>query len=98
MGAFLDNMYNNAANMNRDNIVNLLDVNPVARFLDVGCDDGAWTMKCANKVTISDVHGVDVVEERLEIARGRKVDARLGDIIEGLPYEDNFLMRLCPIR
>lgn len=89
MGKFLDKMYNKAANMNRDNIADLLDVNPRAKFLDIGCDDGVWTMKCADRVTTKDVHGVDVVEERLEMARKLNVDARKADILDGLPYEEN---------
>jgi len=88
VGKFLDGMWQKASSLNRDNILDLLEINKEAAFLDVGCDDGAWTRRCGDKIQTQKLFGVDVVTERLQIARDRGVDARNADIIQGLPFED----------
>lgn len=83
-------MYMNAANLNRHNIVDLLDADGVAKILDVGCDDGYWSMQYSPKIRSPHMYGVDVVDERLAQAKAVGVDSGNPDIIESLPYEDNF--------
>ena len=90
MGKFLDSMWQQASTLNRDNILALLEVNKEAVFLDVGCDDGAWSGCCADRIQTKKRFGVDVVEERLLLARERGIDAQQADIIEGLPFEDEY--------
>ena len=87
---FLESMYINASDLNRQNILDLLDKDATATLLDVGCDDGYWSLKDAESVGTTKVFGVDVVEERLAIANDKGVDAVKADITEGLPYEDNY--------
>lgn len=72
----------------------LLDVLPPSnsstRLLDVGCDDGAWTDAVRRRLAIPahQVHGLEIVPERAELARRRGFDVRAGDLDERWPFED----------
>lgn len=55
------------------------------RLLDLGCDDGDWTMKLASVTPREGVHGVEVVEERAVVARSRGVEVVVADLAHVLP-------------
>ena len=59
-------------------------------LLDVGCDDGAWTDEVRARLRIppDQVHGLEIVPERAELARARGVDVKGGDLDEPWPFED----------
>jgi SAM-dependent methyltransferase len=66
-------MYNAAIRLNARNITRLLEPNPGATLVDLGCDTGDMTMALANAVGTHDIHGVEVVKERLQQARDRGI-------------------------
>lgn len=70
------------------NIVELLEFAPGSRMLDVGCDDGERTMVFATATGSDEVHGVEIVPERAELAESRGIDVIPADLNEPLPYED----------
>ncbi len=85
---FLTRMYDNASELNRSNILDLVRRAGGQVFLDLGCDDGVWTQKMARGMSASEVHGVEVVEEaaRKAAANGvRVVRADLGQPLSELP-------------
>ena len=43
-------LWKDAYTINKQNILNLADKNPNAKILDLGCDDGVWTMQLAEKI------------------------------------------------
>jgi SAM-dependent methyltransferase len=57
-------------------------------LLDVGCDDGAWTMEIAAAAGATTVAGIEVTGAR-EAARARGVDARRADLEEPWPFDDS---------
>ncbi len=59
---------------------------PRARLLDVGCDDGAFTVRLRDAARSSSVHGVELVQARADDARARGVDVAVADIEDGLPF------------
>jgi SAM-dependent methyltransferase len=61
---------------------------PGGRLLDLGCDDGSRTMLFAEAARAAHVSGVEVVAERADEARTRGIDARVSDLDERLPFED----------
>jgi 2-polyprenyl-3-methyl-5-hydroxy-6-metoxy-1,4-benzoquinol methylase len=61
---------------------------PGGRLLDLGCDDGALTMQLAQRVGASDVHGVEIRPDAVEVARERGVDAAPADLCKPLPYDE----------
>ena len=74
----------------RAKILESIRVDPSARLLDVGCDDGGWTDAIRRKLGVppSQVYGLEIVAERGELARLRGFDIRIGDLEEAWPFRD----------
>lgn len=74
----------------RVKILDSLPEDPDALLLDVGCDDGAWTEELRRRLGVlpRQVHGLELVDERAELARRRGFDVRTGDLDEPWPFED----------
>jgi 2-polyprenyl-3-methyl-5-hydroxy-6-metoxy-1,4-benzoquinol methylase len=75
--SFFTKMYENASEMNRQNLISLTRRagagSGVKKLLDLGCDDGLWTKRLADAVGAEEVHGVEVVEEPAQRARANGV-------------------------
>jgi SAM-dependent methyltransferase len=71
-------------------ILDSLDPDPSAIVLDVGCDDGAWTDKVRRRICVppKQVHGLELVGERAQLARRRGFDVRTADLEERWPFDD----------
>ena len=71
-------------------ILRSLEPNPSARLLDVGCDDGAWTDAVRRRLGVSpeQVHGLEVVDERAELARARGFHVQTFDVEGRWPLDD----------
>ena len=61
---------------------------PRERLLDLGCDDGARTMRYAAAARATSVHGVEIVEHRARLARERGVNVAAADLGARLPFDD----------
>ena len=82
-------MFQNAMDMNRSNILGMLEEDRDAKLLDLGCDEGTWTLELAKKAGTRECHGLDMVDERLEQARKKGIIVRKGDLNKKLPYKDS---------
>jgi SAM-dependent methyltransferase len=71
-------------------ILDSLPEDPDALLLDVGCDDGAWTDEVRRRLGIprQQVHGLEIVDERAELARRRGFNVQTGDLDEPWPFEN----------
>lgn len=87
---FLQNLYKNAVLLNHKNIFGLLEEKNDANFLDLGCDDGKLTIGLANKIKTENVYGVEVVNERIEMAKNEGVIVKKFDLNNKFYFEDNF--------
>lgn len=76
------------ADKNRENILKLLDFNPEAKLLDLGCDDGLWTQRLADKIGTKKVYGVEVSDDRGKEATARGVRVKKCDLNEKFTFED----------
>jgi SAM-dependent methyltransferase len=74
----------------RAKLLDSLVPDPDALLLDVGCDDGEWTDAVRKRIGIlpRQVSGLELVEERAQLARARGFDVRTGDLDEPWPFED----------
>jgi len=59
------------------------------KMLDVGCSDGSSTLRLIGNVKNIEIHGLEVVEERVEKAKENGILARVGKADESFPYEDD---------
>lgn len=76
--------------LNRSNFLHLLQEDPQARLLDLGCGTGEFTAKCAEKIGTSDVHGVEIDDENMSKAESRGVKCVRADLNQRLPIDSNY--------
>ena len=57
-------------------------------LLDVGCHQGDFTARVAERLGTRDVHGVELLPGHAAAAAARGIDAVVGDIEVGLPFAD----------
>lgn len=84
----LNRMWDSAVAANNQNILALISINPGRRLLDLGCDDGSWTLELGKRALSDDLSGIELVAERATLARRRGVDAIIADLAEALPFPD----------
>ena len=87
--SIFSNMWFRAHALNDKNIVQFLDRQEGVSIIDLGCDDGKWTAKLANKVETKDVYGVDINSDRLALAKQRGVQIIQTDLNRELPFEND---------
>ena len=75
----------------RAKILDSLGWDSSATLLDVGCDDGAWTDEVRRRIGIrrSRVYGIELVDDRAELARQRGFDVLTADLEEPWPFDDD---------
>ena len=82
-------LFEAAAAHNNENLLRLLHgAPPGAALVDLGCDDGEWTVRFGDAAGAASVHGVEIVEERAAAARERGIDVVRADLNAPLPYAD----------
>jgi SAM-dependent methyltransferase len=83
-------MFNRALALNSRNICSMLESNPTAKLLDLGCFEGAFTVKLGNCAGTKDLYGVDVEPAVLLKAKKRGIQVRQGNLNTRFPYRSNF--------
>jgi len=73
---------------NRRVILRTLEPRPGARLLDLGTNDGTFTLRVAERLRAGQVAGVELLPEHVDTARRRGIDVQRGDLDDGLPFED----------
>jgi SAM-dependent methyltransferase len=87
----MERLWASADSAYRAKLLETLPVDATARLLDVGCDDGAWTEQLRQRVTVppDQVHGLEIVPQRANLARARGFDVRTDDIEGSWPFPDD---------
>lgn len=83
-------MFFSSYKLNEKNILDFLDKNEGAKILDLGCNDGSWTLCLAQKIGSRNIYGLDIVDEKLAIASKSGVNAKKCDLNARFPFEDNY--------
>lgn len=73
---------------NRRSIFNLIEPNPAARILDLGCGDGSFALQVAECAGSKDVWGVDFLDNMCQVARKKGVNACCADLNGKFPFEN----------
>jgi len=59
------------------------------RYLDIGCNDGRFTMECARSFMAEEVNGIEIDAGLAEKARSKGVNVSILDASGRYPYPDN---------
>ena len=89
VSTWLTRVFRETEEENRRVILEMVEPRPGSTLVDLGCGDGAVTMRVAERVGAAKVVGVDFYGPWIDEARGRGVDVKVADIGEGLPFEDS---------
>jgi len=89
MKNFFINLFNDSVKMNHKNILNLLDKDSEAEFLDLGCDDGVLTKQFADKIGTSRVYGVEIIEKSIAEAQKKGIKVSSFDLNKDFDFKDN---------
>lgn len=75
LGKFFNDLYAEAAALNRRNLISLVrDAGATGgTLMDLGCDDGEWTLQLAGAIGAAEVHGVEIVPEQADKAEQKGV-------------------------
>jgi len=84
---YLARLWDQAVQIRRDNSLNLLEPDPTAILVDLGCCDGSIALECARKIGTENTQGVEIAPEFIEKAEQQGVEVRTGDLNVSLPYE-----------
>jgi SAM-dependent methyltransferase len=96
LSRWADGLYQSAAAENVRAIESLLEpADDSISLIDLGCDDGSLTVRLAARVRAGAVHGVEIVEDRAQIAEGRGVSVTRADLNSPLPLEDETFDVVC---
>jgi trans-aconitate methyltransferase len=77
--------WENAMTQNMANLLELAEGPGVAAMLDLGCDAGGRTTWLAERLGATELHGVEIVDERAELARARGIEVTNADLNGTLP-------------
>jgi 2-polyprenyl-3-methyl-5-hydroxy-6-metoxy-1,4-benzoquinol methylase len=89
VGSYLDTLFYTTLEAVRQATLEVAQPRPHGRLLDLGCDDGALTVRLAERVGAGEVHGVEIRSSAVELARARGVEVALADLCEQLPYDES---------
>lgn len=78
-----------AYQINLENILKFCSLNNKAKILDLGCDDGVWTPRVANKIETDNIHGVELIKDRAKEAEQNNIKVKISDLNEKFPYRSN---------
>ena len=82
--------YKKAVKLNHENILNLLEHNSHAKFLDLGCDNGNLTKKLAQKIDTRNIYGVEIVGEKTKLAVKKGIKVKKFDLNNKFDFENSF--------
>lgn len=85
----LNDLYARAAEENKRTILDLMLPIPGGTLVDVGCADGAESVRLRDRVGAEILIGLELADQFVQPARGRGVDLRQVDLTERWPLEDN---------
>ena len=80
--AILKKMRDGVRDWDREVFLSMLDPNPEAQMLDVGCSIGDFTLEIAKRLGTSKVFGLDVKDYS-----PKGISFKVADLNEGLPYD-----------
>lgn len=69
-------------------LLSLIDESPGAKLLDLGCHDGSFTMKLADRLKTRNIYGVELQQTCLESSCQKGIRVIRADLNKPLPFPD----------
>lgn len=87
---YLEYLYKKTVELNRKNIKSQLEVNPEAKYLDLGCNDGQETIKNANIIRTKKIYGIEIIKKQAGKAKEWGMNVWIGDLNKKWKYPNNY--------
>jgi methionine biosynthesis protein MetW len=81
-------LYHNVDHENRKSILDLIEVDAKAKIIDLGCADGEFALKIAEKAGTEDIYGAEFQEVACLRAKARGINVYWADLNDNLPFEN----------
>ena len=90
MKTIVINIYSSWEKSRNAKFLELLEYNPNAKVIDLGCGNGEFTLKIKDKISCKEIYGVDVYDPAIEKARAKGIKVIKHDLNQfPYPFEDN---------
>ena len=73
----------------RNVFISLLEFNPKAKIIDLGCGNGEFTSKIKEKICCNKIVGIDINKESINKAKEKEIIVKKWDLNKSLPFENN---------
>lgn len=93
--SFMRRSFDKAVEQNMANILGLLERDTGAVLLDCGCDDGALTLRFAERAGAKKIYGIEVNPASLANAKGLGIEAEAADLNGSFPLKDDSVDVVC---
>jgi methionine biosynthesis protein MetW len=80
---------------NKIRLLELVDRNPSAKILDLGCGNGDFTRELGRKVGTENIYGTDIVSELMISAKSKGIIVCESDLNTAIPYRDETFNLVC---
>lgn len=84
------NLYHKAYSLNTKNILNLLKFNKKAKFLDLVCGDGKFTLELAKHIGTKEIFGVEIADKGIKSAKKKGVKVGKFNLNNKFNFNNNF--------
>lgn len=78
-------LYHNVDLLNRKTVLDLIEVNDKAKILDLGCSDGLFALRIAEKANTKEIFGIEFLKEAAQRAARRGIKVCQADLNRTLP-------------
>ncbi|MFH1777453.1 MAG: class I SAM-dependent methyltransferase [Candidatus Omnitrophota bacterium] len=82
-------MADKSYNHNQQLILSKLEKNPNAKLLDIGCNNGNFTLKAAEAIGTDKISGMEIDKKMAEEARKKNINVKICDANKKFPFSDN---------
>lgn len=76
-------------NENQKLFISLIEKNSNAKLLDIGCNDGSFTLEMARHIVTSEIYGIEIDENNAQKAQNKGVNVKICDANEKFPFEND---------
>jgi len=73
---------------NQKMILSLIEKNPKAKILDIGCNDGNFTLKAREVIGARDIYAIELDKSSVKKAKLKGIHVKCHDANKRFPYED----------